>query len=124
MACKSMIDSHDITLIDGKNVITDEYNISKTFNQHRINIIEKSCGNKPNEISLTLGYSLIYGDVIGRIIKSYQNHSSVLKIKNKCGSNLNSFDFQQIKATAVTKILKEIDLKKAIGVDTIRPKLV
>ena len=103
MAYKSMIDSHDITLIDGKNVITDEYEISKTFNKHRINIIEKRCGNKPNQISLTLGYSLIYSDVIGRIIKSYQNHSSVLKIKNKCGSNLNSFDFQQIKAPKLQK---------------------
>ena len=63
-------------------------------------------------------------DVIDRIIKSYQNHPSVLKIKNKFGLDLNSFDFQQIKAPEVKKLLKEIDIKKAVGVDTIPPKLI
>ena len=63
-------------------------------------------------------------DVIDRTIKSYQNHPSVLKIKNKFGSDLNSFDFQQIKAPEVKKLLKEIDIKKAVGVDTIPPKLI
>ena len=59
-----------------------------------------------------------------RVIKSYQNHPSVLKSKNKFGSDLNSFVFQQIKASEVKKLLKEIDIKKAVGADTIRPKLV
>ena len=58
------------------------------------------------------------------IIKSYQNHPSVLKIKNKFGSDLNSFDIQLIKAPQVKKFLKEIDVKKALGVDTIPPKLI
>ena len=48
----------------------------------------------------------------------------MLKIKNKFGSDLNSFDFQQIKAPEVKKLLKEIDIKKAVGVDTILPKLI
>ena len=38
--------------------------------------------------------SLNDSDVIDRIIKSYQNHPSVLKIKSKFGSDLISFDFQ------------------------------
>ena len=45
-------------------------------------------------------------DYSDRIIKSYQNHPSVLKIKNKFGSNLNNFDFQQIKSLVVKKTLK------------------
>ena len=94
MTNKGMIASNNITLIEGKNVITDEYEISQTFNKHYINIAEKSCGNKPNKIGTTLG-SLNDSDVIDRIIKSYQNHPSVLKIKNKFSSDLNSFDFQQ-----------------------------
>ena len=68
-------------------------------------------------------WSLNDSDVIDRIIKSYQNHPSVLKIKNKFGSDLNSFDFQQI-TSEVKKLLKEIDIKKAVGVDTIPPKLI
>ena len=43
--------------------------------------------------------------------------NSVLKIKNKFGSDLNSFDFQQI-TSEVKKLLKEIDIKKAVGVDS------
>ena len=123
MTNKGMVTSNDITLIKGKNVITDEYEISQTFNKHYINIVEKSCGNKPNKIGTTLG-SLNDSDVIDRIIKSYQNHPSVLKIKNKFGSDLNSFDFQQITTSEVKKLLKEIDIKKAVGVDTIPPKLI
>ena len=122
MTNKGMVARNDITLIEGKNVITDEYEISQTFSKYYINIVEKSCGNKPNKIGTTLG-SLNDSDVIDRIIKSYQNHPSVLKIKNKFGSDLNSFDFQQI-TSEVKKLLKEIDIKKAVGVDTIPPKLI
>ena len=123
MTNKGMIANKDITLIDDKNVITDEHELSQIFNKHYIKIAEKSCGNKPNKIGTTLG-SLNDSDVIDRIIKSYQNHPSVLKIKNKFGSDLSSFDFQQIKAPEVKKLLKEIDIKKAVGVDTIPPKLI
>ena len=42
-------------------------------------------------------------DVIGRIIKSYQNDTSVLKIKTKFGSDLNSFDFHQIATSKTPK---------------------
>ena len=82
MTNKCMIDNNDIILIEGENVITDEYEISQTFNKHYINFAEKSSGNKPNKIGTTLGF-LNDSDVIDRIIKSYRNHPSVLKIKNK-----------------------------------------
>ena len=118
-----MIASNDITLIEEKNVITDEYEISQTFNKHYINIFKKSCGKKPNKIDIILG-SLNDSDVIDRIINLYQNHPSVLKIKSKFGSDLNNFDFQQIKAPEVKKLLREIDIKKTVGVDTIPPKLI
>ena len=123
MTNKGMIASNNITLIEGKNVITDEYKISQTFNRHYINIVEKSCGKKPNKIGTTLG-SLNDSDVISRIIKSYQNHPSVLKITNKFGSDFISFDFQKVKPPEVKRLLKEIDIKKAVGVDTIPPKLI
>ena len=64
---KGMVTRNDITLIEGKNVITDEHEISHTFSKHYINIVEKSCGNKPNKIGTTL-VSLNDSDVIGRII--------------------------------------------------------
>ena len=123
MTNKGMVASNDITLIDWKNFITDEYEISQTFNKRYINIVEKSSGNQPNKIGTTLGF-LNDSDVIDRNITSYQNDPSMLKIKNKFGSDINSFDFQQMKATEVKKLLREIDVKKAVGVDTITPKLI
>ena len=79
MTNKGMVTSNDKTLIKRKNVITDEYEISQTFNKQYINIVEKRCGSKPNKIGTTLR-SLNDSDVIRRIIKSYQNHPNVLKI--------------------------------------------
>ena len=119
----NMVASNDINLIEGKNVITDEYELSQKFKKHYINIAEKGCGNKPNKIGTTLG-SLNDSGVIERNNKSFQNHPNVLKIKDKFGSDLNSFDFQQMTTSEVKKLLKEIDIKKAAGVDTIPPKLI
>ena len=72
--------------------------------------MQKSCSKKLNKIGTILG-SLNDSDVIDRIIKSYQNHPSVLKIKNKFASDLISFDFQQVKPSEVKKLLREIDIK-------------
>ena len=66
MAYEAMIASNDITLIDGKSVITDEYEISKKFNKHYINIVEKSSETKPNKIGTILGSC---SDAIDRIIE-------------------------------------------------------
>ena len=55
MANKGMVVRNEITLIEGKNVIIDEYVISQTFNKHYINTVEKKCRNKPNKIGTTLG---------------------------------------------------------------------
>ena len=82
MRNKSMIANNYITFIDRTNVITDEYEISKTFNKYYISIVEKSWRNKPNQIGITPG-SLNDSDVIDRIIESYQNHSSVLRFKTR-----------------------------------------
>ena len=70
MTNKGMIASNDTILIEGKNVIKDEYEVSHTFNKHCINIVEKSCSKKPNKICIIPG-SLYDRDVIGRTTKSY-----------------------------------------------------
>ena len=80
-------------------------------------------GNKPNKIGTTLA-SLNDRKVNGKIIKSYQNHPSVLNILNQVWLRLNSFGFQLIKASEVKKLLKEINVMRAVGVDTVPPKLI
>ena len=70
-----------------------------------LRLSKKSCRNKPNKMATTLA-SLNDRDVIDKIIESYQNHPNVWKAKNKIGSELNSFDFHQIKVPKVKKTLK------------------
>ena len=48
----------------------------------------------------------------------------MLQIKNKFGPDLSSFDFRQEKAPKVKTFLKEIGIKKAVGVDTTLLKLI
>ena len=72
MTNEGMIASNDITLTEGENVISDEYEISQI--RHLTSTI------------LTLLKKVA--------VKSYQNHPRALKIKNKFSSDLNSFDFQ------------------------------
>ena len=67
---KSMTCQQLHALIDRKNVIADEYEISNTFTKHCINLVEKSCRKKPNKIETTLGF-LNDTDIIDRIIESY-----------------------------------------------------
>ena len=62
--------------------------------------------------------SLSDSTVTYRIIKSYQNYLSVLKIAAQKNKKANK------KAPEVKKLLKEIDLKKAVGVDTIPSNLI
>ena len=74
-----MIANNDINLTDGENVITDQYEITKAFNKHYINIVRKGCRNKLNKTGATPG-SLNGSAVIDRIMKPNQNHPSMLKI--------------------------------------------
>ena len=68
--------------------------------------------------------SLSDSDVTDIIIESSQNHPSVLKFKNKFYSDLNRFDFPQIKAPEVKKLSEETDVKKdKLSVDTNPTKL-
>ena len=55
-----MITGNDITLTDGKNVITNEYEIPKTFSKHYMNIVKNR----------TTAGSLNGSALIDRIIKS------------------------------------------------------
>ena len=48
---KGFLENKDITLIEGNKIITSERELAKSFNEHYINIVEKSSGIKPRDIS-------------------------------------------------------------------------
>ena len=63
-----------------KKVFVEESDIVATFNDHYINIVEKSSGQKPcNFVSDT--NSLEDDVVINEIVQHYSNHPSILKMR-------------------------------------------
>ena len=61
------------------------------FNEHYINIVERSSGSKPEKI-VCHNEDFDKRIVLHNIIKKYENHSSIIKIKNfmSVKSHLNS----------------------------------
>ena len=83
---KGFIENKDVTLIEGNKIITGKRELAKTFNEHYINIVEKS-GIKPKDISQCDKNQNIH-KTIREIVKSYENHPSILQIKqNICSSS-------------------------------------
>ena len=51
LANKGFLENNDISLIEENKVITSDKELTKTFNEYYINIVEKSSGIKPKDIS-------------------------------------------------------------------------
>ena len=95
--------------------------MTELFNQHYVNIVEKSSGVKPtclSEISHKTN-----SDIITHILTKHKNHPSVSKIKDNNTSN-EIFQFHEIEEKDIKNIFHEINPKKSTGVDQIPPKLV
>ena len=69
----------DITIVDGKMIISDDFELAKTFNNHHINTAEINSGFKSLKITNQFKDDL---SVIDEIIRTYQDHPSVKQIKN------------------------------------------
>ena len=113
---KGFLENNDITLIEGNNIITSERELVKTFNEHYIKIDEKSSGDKNQNIH----------KIIREIVKFYQNHPSILQIKNICSTSFHvkeKFCFQFVNEIEINKLIQGLNSKKATGIDTIPPKL-
>ena len=87
---KGCLDNCDIMLRGDNKMITDDKRLVKLLNEH-INIVERSGGLKPEKI---VCYNEEFDKRIAlhNIIKKYENHSSIIKIKNLMSvkSHLNS----------------------------------
>ena len=94
----------------------------EVFNEHYINIVEKSSGKK----HLSLGHSSDasqYEMIVKDIISVYGNHLNIRKIKNLCVPE-NTFDLPYASASDFNKIIKSLNVNKAKGLDGISAKFV
>ena len=121
---KSFTVNNDVTLIHQNKIISDEKQLTKLFNSYYINIVEKS------------SYTKIFGTnfentsvhSVRDIVNSYKNHPSIIKIKQigneSSVSDSERFSFKTVNESEIKDLLKNLDIKKASGIDTIPSKLV
>ena len=116
-------------LRDDEKIITDEKKLVQLFNDHYINIVEWSCGFKPEKVEFDIGSSN-KNEVLCSILDKYRNHSSIVKIlKNK---NLQSSSISipssswgsKITTEEINTILKSLNSNISPGIDKIPIKLV
>ena len=115
--------SNDISLIKNNGIVTDDQKLTEIFNDHYINIVEKSSGTKPCNIADTVA---IDDDrqIVSLILEKYKNHPSVLAIIQNPDNKFHSFSFDEVQHSEVKKQLKSLDGRKSTGEDQIPPKLV
>ena len=55
---KENLENPEIMLQDKGNIVSNELVSVRTFNEHYVNIVKKSCGKKPTNISQEWQYEL------------------------------------------------------------------
>ena len=101
-------------LIDNGKVIVEVSDLVETFNDHYINIVEKSSGQKPCNF-VSDANSREDDVVIDAVVQHYSNHPSILKIREIFGNSrtVEHFQFNNVTISEIYKLLKNIDDKKA-----------
>ena len=96
------------------------------FNEHCINIIDKSGGEKPTNITEEYSFENVK-QAIEVICNSYINHPGILKIRSAITVKENGNDntiFSPVNRDEVQQCLQKLNPRKAIGQDKIPPALI
>ena len=112
----------NLVSIKAKNEICDEKILVEIFNNHCINIVEKSSGSVPKSLG---NPSNPDHDkfTIQNITECYKNHPSIIKIKENF-KNFASFGFTKHTIEYISLIKKSLTPAKAISPDCIPLKVI
>ena len=103
----------DKATVDGRKIISEDFELAKTFNNHYINIVEINSGFKPLKITNQSKDDLSVND---EIIRTYQDHQSVEQISDAITTSKIpkpiSFSFEPTNPVEVQKRLKKLIIKK------------
>ena len=91
------------------------------LNYAYINVVENIAGNKP--LSVLDKDNINFSKTIYAILEEYKYHPSVLNIK-KHSEQAKYFSFSEVTTTDVLKLIKRININKAMREDQIPPKLI
>ena len=104
-----------------KDLMKDEKILVEMFNTHYINIAEKTSGIAPKDLGNPLDPKLDE-ETIREIIENYQNHPSIIKIK-EIVKEKPIFDFPEATTEDINIIIKSLNPNKATGPDHIPLKI-
>ena len=101
-------------------LINDKKMVANLFNDYYIHIIENSTGEKLNPFPLD---PLM--DPIDQILKTYENHPSILQIKDKINQcpDFKRFEIPQSTEDGIYKIIMQLNEKAAEVYDNIPPMI-
>ena len=112
---------NDFISIRNEDVFKEkESELVKMFNNHRINIVEKTSSVPSENYFIDTNNTQ---EIIEEIIRQYERHPSILRIKNNSDSFI-PFDLPKAEVADINIVLKYTDPKKVSGPDTFLPKLV
>ena len=113
-------------LQDNGNIVLDKSVLVKKFNEHYVQIVEKSCGTKPTNISQEYG-DMSETKAIHLICKTFENHQSIKEISRnliESATLTQGITLAFVSPEHVKNLLQNVDQKKSAGIDKIPPKLV
>ena len=120
---KGGLSDSNITLVKGEKMITDDAELTEVFNDHYVDIVQKSSCKKPSSMAENYGIK-DDREAVKKILAEHKNHPSVLAIIQNPNNNFEPFSFKEVENSVVLRLLKEMDGKKSTGEDNIPPKLV
>ena len=97
-----------ISIRNGDVFIDKERKLVKMFNSHYIDTVEKTSCVPPENYVIDTNNTQ---EITEGIIRKYQGHPSILKIKNNCVSSV-TFDSPKAEAADINVLLKQTDPKK------------
>ena len=95
---------------EGDNTVVDSDEVAEIFNAYF------------SSIASEIGFNDEHATP-DEAISAYHNHSSIVKIRDAYGDNMQSFNFQTVNHNCVARKLQMIDIRKATGYDNIPAKL-
>ena len=99
-----------ISIRNGDTFIDKGSKLAEMFNSHYINIVEKTSRVPPENYVIHTNNTR---EIIEGIIRKYERHPGILKIKNNFVSSV-TFDFPQAEVTDINALLKQTDPKKQL----------
>ena len=117
---KGCFHNSDILHREDNEMMTDDKRLAKFFNKHYINIEERSSGLKP-EKTVFHNEGFDKRITLHNIIRNYENHSSIRKIKNNMSvkSHLSSDSTlttsRQVNSNELNLILKSLSTKRRLA---------